>query len=101
MEVWQLRRGDTLLGTLRVNSVDQPWFIGTFGATPAFEKVRPLFDEELRLLEAERNAFEQDAWEAAYERIDALRLRLVLEEGGEEFDHFLLHIQGCDAWFRY
>lgn len=91
-----LLRGDILLGTLTVTDLDQPWFLCHFAPEAAFEAVKPLFDAELAVLEAE----DVDAWESAYLDIEALRLCLV-PDVGEAIDHFLLHINDVEAWFRY
>lgn len=99
-------QGDTLLGTLTVTDLDQPWFLCLFAPEAAFEAVRPLFDAELAVGEAEDHArsigvnIGIDAWESAYQNIEALGLRLV-PDVGETIDHFLLHINGAEAWFRY
>lgn len=93
-QVWQLRRGDELVGEITVEVPDFPWLSGTFTPTPAFEEVKPLFDEELALLEAE-----EPAWERAYRRInDSLSL---IAPGGQTVAEFLLHVQGTSAWFRW
>ena len=99
MTVLELRRGDVLLGTLHACGSDQPWLVCRFEATAAFEEVRPLFDEELRIMDS-MSDLDVDAWERAYGRIDNLGLRLVPADGGDAIDAFLLHIQGQRARFR-
>jgi len=93
----RLCRGDVLLGTLTSTDDDFPWHHGTFDPAPAFEEVRPLFDRERELLDAERF----DEWEAAWEAVVALGLRLELTATGATIDEFLLHIEGNRAWWRY
>ncbi len=102
MSKFALRRGYERLGTLEVVNIDQPWFMCKFEATPAFEQFRPLFDEELRLLEQDRqddNDWEE--WEAAYSRIEELGLCIGALDGGNDITDFLVHIEGEEAWFRY
>ena len=90
-------RGTEVLGTLEVLGPDQPWFNGRFTATPAFEEVRADFQEELRLLNADRI----EEWSAAWERILALGVRLDPQDGGPPIEDFLLHVDGESAWFRF
>jgi len=72
--VWRLRRGDELVAELVVTGGDFPWLNATVRATPAFDELRPLFAEELRLLD--RLDQDVEAWEAAYDRI---RREVILE----------------------
>ena len=94
---FQLKRGEELLGVLRSCGSDFPWVVCSFEPTKSFAEVEPLFEVELRLLDAD----EMEAWESAYGRITSLGLRLIDEEGGEEVGEFLLHIRGNEAWVRY
>ncbi len=66
-----------------------------FEPAASFAELKPLFDDELRLL----NRDDMRAWEEAYEKIRALKLQLV--NGENEIGEFLLHIDGDEAWFRY
>jgi hypothetical protein len=88
VQQWRLMRGSDDLGTLTAVSVDQPWFECRFTPTDAFVAVRPLFDDELRLLEAG----EMESWTAAWERIAALILSLEPMERGDLVENFLLHV---------
>ena len=92
-----LKRGEELLGVLRATRTDFPWVICEFERTASYESVQPLFDEELSLLEADR----MDAWESAYDRINALGLQLIDAKDEMHISEFLLHIRGDEAWFRY
>jgi hypothetical protein len=95
--VWHLRRGDQLVAELVVTGGDFPWLSATVRATPAFDELRPLFAEELRLLD--RLDQDVEAWEAAYDRI---RQEVILERpDGFAVPEFLLHIDGQDAWWRW
>jgi len=98
---WQLWQGDILLGTLVLTHLDQPFVYASFEATEAFEDVRGLFDEELRLLEDATTDVLMDAWGEAYDRVDSLGLSLKSLDGAEPITQLLLHIRGRDAWFRY
>lgn len=95
-ESWLLMQKDVILGELSNPNLDMPVFFCTFRARPEFEQIRPLFDEELRLLNEEV----MDEWETAYRRIDALKLRLKPKDGGRSIRRFILHVEGEMAWFR-
>ncbi len=97
MTDYHLYRDDCLLGALTRTDGDMPWHLGTFDPAPAFEDVRPLFDRELALLNADR----MDEWEAAWGEVEALGLRLEPVPAGAAIDDFLLHIEGPRAWWRY
>jgi hypothetical protein len=92
----QLERGEELLGNLRAYDTDFSWVIYKFEPTELFQAVKPLFEGELKLL----NADDMDAWETSYSRIGALGLRLVYVGKGGETNEFILHIEGDEAWFR-
>jgi hypothetical protein len=92
-----LKRGETTLGTLRPYNTDFPRTNCKFEPTQGFDEIKPLFEEELRLLDAE----DFTAFEEAYEKIQALGLSLVPADGRQIIEDFLLHILGDEAWFRY
>ena len=93
---FHLKRGEQLLGVLISKTTDFPWVSCDFNPTAAFEEVQPLFDEELKLLEADL----MDAWQSAYDRINALGLRLIDTTDETDIGEFLLHIRGNEAWLR-
>ena len=91
---WRLVRGDEFLAELVVTGGDFPWLNASVRPAVAFAEVRPVFDEELRLLELLDDELEQ--LEAAYRRIrEVVRL---LAPDGRPVPEFLLHIDGEDAW---
>lgn len=99
--VWRLQRGEELLGEIVIEDSDFPWLSGRFRPQPTFAEVRPLFDEELALVETlldSESAEDVEAWERVYERITG-SLSLVAPHG--LVPEFLLHIQGDEAWFRW
>jgi hypothetical protein len=96
-QVWRLYRGDELVAELVVTGADFPWLNATVRATPAFDELRPLFLEELRLLD--RLDPDAEAWEAVYDRV---RQEVSLERpDGFAVPEFLLHVDGEDAWWRW
>lgn len=100
---WELRRGDTLLGILRLKEIDQPFFHCEFQETEAFASVKPLFDQEwslFRQLDSGDVASVQ-AWQAAVDALSTLGMTLVSHEDGAILDDFLLRILPDRATFRY
>ncbi|MET7993358.1 hypothetical protein ABZU76_20915 [Amycolatopsis sp. NPDC005232] len=95
--VWKLFDGDDVVGTLTVTGSDFPWLNATFDPTEAFDKWRPLFEHELRLLETiDENV---DEWEDTYRRI-ATGLTLH-NSAGEPVAEFLLHVENGHARWRW
>lgn len=100
-EVWQLCRGDEVLGEITVTDADFPWLSGDFAAGAGFAEVESLFADELALSEAiadDDGTADVEAWETAYDRI-AETMALVAPSG--RVAEFLLHIDGSEAWFRW
>ncbi|AGZ45546.1 hypothetical protein [Actinoplanes friuliensis] len=97
-EIWRLHAvaDDTLLGELRVHERDWPWVHAKFEPAPAFAPLRPLFDEEARLVEADGPV---EVWEAVYDRVRAA-VRLADPDGVCPAE-FILHVEGDDAWWRH
>ena len=95
---FHLFRGDVLLGTLAqtVPLEKLAWQGGVFAPTAEFERVRPLFDNELHLLRTSRLAEWRDMWN----EIQRPGLRLEPLSGGEVATKFLIHIENETAWWR-
>jgi hypothetical protein len=89
MPDYRVSRGEVFLGTLTRTGSDMPWWEGTFDPAPGFEAVRPLFDRERELLDADR----VDEWGAAWDEL-AEGLRLEPLDGRGPITEFLLHIEG-------
>src|SRR5689334_10456626 len=84
---------DELLAKLVVRGGDFPWLNAEVRPAAGFAEVRPLFDDELRLLEVLDE--DPESWEAAYRRIRAA-VRLVAPDG-LPVPEFLLHIEGAEV----
>jgi hypothetical protein len=95
--VWRLLHGDKLIAELIVTGGDFPWLNARLRAMTGFEEIRPLFDEDIRLLEHVDDNI--GAWETAYHNIR--RAVTLLDPGGRAVPEFLLHIDGHDAWWRW
>ena len=94
---WLLRRGDDTVAELIVTGGDFPCLNATVRPHVGFDELRPLFDDELRLLDHLDDDYA--AWEAAYHRIrQAVSL---IGPDGRAVPEFLLHVDGQDAWWRW
>ncbi|MEV4596777.1 hypothetical protein AB0K15_05185 [Amycolatopsis sp. NPDC049253] len=96
-EVWRLVRGEELVGEIVVEEADLPWLRRRFVPQPTFAEVKPLFDQELELIESGLEDH-LEAWEQIYDRI-AGTLRLLSPHG--PVAEFLLHVEDGNAWFRW
>jgi hypothetical protein len=95
--IWFLRLDAEDLGILTWTDTDQPFHNYRFAEKPAFERVRHLFEEELRLLNADR----MDQWPAAYQRVLDTGIRVENLDGSSRLHEFILHIEGDKAWMRH
>jgi hypothetical protein len=89
------------VGTITVEDQDFPWLSGSFAAEPGFARWAPLFAAEQELLDELSNredASTLDRWERLHDRITGA---LMLVAPNEPVAHFLLHIEGDKAWFRW
>jgi hypothetical protein len=96
-QVWQLRRGDEVVGFLTLEAIDMFWTDCRFEPSAGWPAVEPF-------IEASRAAWQRkdrDAALAADEAIHALGMSLVPEGGDEVITDFLLRIDGRTARFRY
>ncbi|MEV4560357.1 hypothetical protein AB0K51_25635 [Kitasatospora sp. NPDC049285] len=93
-DVWQVLSGGEVVGEIAVDEGDWPWLSGHFTSKPGFDALRPLFERELALAEAE----DWDAWEPVVEEISR-NVQLASPKG--PVTEFLLHVDGESAWFRY
>jgi hypothetical protein len=100
----ELVRGDSILGTIEVKGGegDFPWFSGAFQPSAAFEDVRDLFAQELRLLRAntEDDADQWDEWESVHAELHDPGLHLRSPDRTFTADEILIHIDGAEAWWR-
>ena len=62
-----------------------------------FDDVRPMFEDELRLLDQVDDHIA--AWEDAYQQIR--RSVSLIKPDGHAVPEFLLHIEGLQAWWRW
>jgi hypothetical protein len=93
---WQLLRDDLVVADLVVYGDDFPWLNARVFPKEGFEEIRPIFEEELRLVDDDENI---QSWEDAYHRIRA-EVCLAAPDG-HLVPEFLLHIDGSEAWWRW
>jgi hypothetical protein len=100
----ELVRGNAVLGTIKVkpDDPDSPWHSGAFQPSPDFDSVRSLFEDELRLLQANTtdDSAQWDDWEAVHAELHDPGLRLQAPDKSYMADDILIHIQGSEAWWR-
>ena len=92
--VWRLIYRGAQVAELEVDDSDFPWLHAHLRAVPAFEELRPLFEGELKQIEAD-----EPAWEATYNRIR--KDFELLDLNGTPVAEFLLRIDGDRAWWRW
>ncbi|MBM7771885.1 hypothetical protein JOD54_002089 [Actinokineospora baliensis] len=93
-EVWRLTSGDDPVADIVINDSDFPWLYGRLVPLPAFDRFRPLFDQELALVESPDVA----AWDSVHAKIAA---SLTLHAPTGPVAEYLLHVDGDEAWFRW
>jgi hypothetical protein len=98
---WEIRHGETVLGTLTAYTWDFPWMDGDFQPAPGADDYRSLFTEELQpLVEDAEHTEDWTAWEAAYRKIEALGLRFVpVDAAARRLKDDLFEIAGDKLWF--
>lgn len=97
VSVWRLLDGGTEVARLVVTDTDFPWLYATVEPTPDFERLRPLFEEQLRLAD---DAFDDpDAFDEVCRSLHE-RLALIHPDGWAVAE-FLLHVEDDTAWWRW
>ena len=82
-----------ILGHVRIRAVEDDWAEGSFEEEEAFADLRPLFEEEAQL----RNDQIIPLWEETADRIEALRIQVVAENG-KVHSHLRIFIEGEEAF---
>lgn len=95
-ERWRLRHRGEEVASLEVTDMDFPWLIASVHASPRFDEVRGVFDEEVSQMESDDLG---PAWDAIYTRIRA-DFEL-LRPDGFSVPEFILHIEGDTASWRW
>lgn len=95
--MWRIFRGGQLVADLVVYGGDFPWLNARVFPKEGFEEIRPIFEEELRRLDAYDDNIE--GWEDAYRRV-RVAVSLAAPDG-HLVREFILHIDGTEAWWRW
>src|SRR4030095_6764029 len=95
-DIWELRRGEILIGWLTVLDQDMTWYSADFEPTPEYETYRAIIE----LGSSIRNTDDAEAWNAWMESMRGLGLRLIRLRDQVILDDFLLYIDGDIADFR-
>lgn len=95
-EIWELRRGDVLVGRLAIYDQDMFWYTARFEPTAEFAAYRALFQEGAALREGD----DPDRWAAWQEQVRGLGLTLVRLRDNAVTGEFILYIAGSAADFR-
>jgi hypothetical protein len=95
--IWELRKGDILIGTLKVYDSEMFWAIAHFVPTPEFEPYRVVFSEGSNLPDDGAEQVEGGKW---WEKIHSLGMHLTHVRDRSEYREFILYINGDRADFR-
>lgn len=100
MDTLKLTSHGVLLGTLHLKDFDQPWTYARLEPTPAFEKLRGLFEppQSFRKLHGELAV---SSWTLGVnrEKIDALDL-VLWNHRGDQYGLWMMHVDGDHARWR-
>jgi hypothetical protein len=93
---WLLVHGDEMVAELDIDGADQPWLLGRLHPGPGFAALRPLLDEQERLMSA--TPTDDTALHDVYLRInDTVTLRTPEGPAAE----FWLQTHGDRLWLRW
>ncbi|MGH4035188.1 hypothetical protein ACQB60_40440 [Actinomycetota bacterium Odt1-20B] len=98
---WWLMRGDTRIGELQVDSIDQPWFLCRFTPGPGWGTVRAEFEAKADLRGPDPDGLRMMQ---VIQPIMDLGLTLVPADGGlpmRLFKECIVWINGDSARLRY
>jgi hypothetical protein len=92
-DIWELRKGDILIGTLDVYDQDMFWFTARFIPTAEFEPYRQVFSEGQALVG-------EDGWYEWLRKINSFGMRLIRAYNQAVASEFILYINDNEAGFR-
>jgi len=96
--LWELRQGEVLLGTIAIDNWEMFWAGGEFRQTEAFEGFRAFFNSGNQYNEENDPDFVQlDNW---IQQSNAMGLQLIRLPDETLVDQFILYIEGNRANFR-
>jgi hypothetical protein len=92
-DIWELRKDDTLIGTLDVYDQDMFWFTAHFTRTIAFEPYSAIFSEGQSLVG-------KDTWYEWLKIINSFEMQLVRLYNEAVASQFILYVNDNEASFR-
>jgi hypothetical protein len=92
-DIWELRKGDILIGTLDVYDQDMFWFTAHFAPTTEFEPYRQVFSEGQALVG-------EVSWNEWVRKINSFGMRLVRLGNNATASEFILYINDNEVGFR-
>lgn len=95
-DIWELRKGDVLIGTLDVYDQDMFWFSAHFIPTPEFESYEAIFSEGRALVNKDDNS----DWGQWVRNINSFGLHLIRLYNKATASEFILYINKDDSGFR-
>jgi hypothetical protein len=95
-EIWELRHGDILIGTLYVTEQDLPWYNARFEPASAYAEYRPVFEEGTSV----RSGDDPEVWSTWRKKVQDLGLRLIRLHDQAVASDYILYIEGSAADFR-
>ncbi|WP_328974245.1 hypothetical protein [Streptomyces canus] len=94
---WELKNGETALGTLSLIEIDQPWFWCQFSPAEGWDEVRDLFAAQAAAVDGG----DQNRMIEAIGAIRNLPLQLHPREDDEVITPDMIQVRGDKASFRY
>ncbi len=94
--VWELRKGDVVIGTLDVHDQDMFWFTAHFTPTSEFEHYRSIFSEGRSFVSKSNNL----EWAKWYDKINSFGMHMIRLHNQDTVSEFILYINDDEADFR-
>ncbi|MGC0334919.1 hypothetical protein RKD23_007996 [Streptomyces sp. SAI-170] len=94
---WELKNGQTLLGTLTLAEINQPWFICHFTPAAGWDQAEGLFRAQADAVDSADQAQMTDAVGA----VRNLPLQLLPQDGSRPITPVTIQIRAHQASFRY
>jgi hypothetical protein len=97
-DIWELRKGDVLIGQLYVIHQGDFWFTARLSATNEFKPYREIFSEGY--FYDNKPKPDKEWWEKWIDRINRLEMHLIRLSDQRIPSEFILHVKNDRADFR-